>query len=96
MSEQSGGAAGQAATRETEKGLLQQAVLVLRMRYERGNSYTDLSPTAAAELENALNGVAMAEDDLDDVDRGEAIALAHRLIDDDHPELSPIWPGQSR
>lgn len=85
----------QSATRGSQDELLRQAVVVLKTKYERQTAYTSLSPTAAAELSNALEAVALAEDDLEGVDREEAIALAHRLVDDDNPELSPLWPAAS-
>jgi hypothetical protein len=78
---------------ESEDDLLRQAVALLQTRYERSSGYTDLSPTAVTELSNILEAVAVAEEDVKGVDREEAVALAHRLVDDDHPELSPLWPG---
>jgi hypothetical protein len=76
----------------SEDDLLRQAVAVLQARYERGSGFVDLSPTAVTELSNKLEAVAVAEHDPQKTDRAEAIALAHRLVDDDSPELSPMWP----
>jgi hypothetical protein len=78
---------------ESEVDLLRHAVALLQSRYERGSDYTDLSSDAVTELSNALEAVAVGEDDVKGVDREEAIALAHRLVDDDNPELSPMWPA---
>jgi hypothetical protein len=78
---------------ESEVDLLRHAVALLQSRYERGSGYTDLSSDAVTELSNALEAVAVGEDDVKGVDREEAIALAHRLVDDDNPELSPMWPA---
>jgi hypothetical protein len=83
----------QTSARASEVELLRHAVALLQSRHERGSGYEDLSPTAVAELSNTLEAVATAEDDLEGGDRQEAIALAHRLVDDDHPELSPMWPS---
>ena len=83
----------QPEARGSQDELLRQAVVVLQTRYERQTAFTSLSPTAAAELGNTLEAVALAQDDLEGVDRDEAIALAHRLVDDDNPELSPLWPS---
>lgn len=81
---------------ESEVDLLRQAVTLLQSRYERSSAYTDLSPTAVSDLSNAMEAVAVAEEDeLGGVDRKEAVALAHRLVDDDHPELSPMWPSRT-
>lgn len=76
----------------SEDDLLRQAVALLQMRYERGSGYTDLSPAAVEELSNTFEAIAVEEDNLEEGDRKEALALAHRLMDDDHPELSPMWP----
>lgn len=75
--------------REAQHSLLLNAAAVMRRRYGRGDS---MSPTAAEELANIFEGLAKAEPALSEIDRSEAIALAHRLIDDDHPEHSRMWP----
>ncbi len=80
----------------SEDDLLRQAVALLQSRHERQTAYTDLSPTAVTELSDRLEAVAVGEGDVKGVDREEAVALAHRLMDDDHPELSPLWPEPSR
>lgn len=61
------------------------------MRYVSG-SREALSPAAASELADAFEGVAKGDPEFDPIDPKEAIALAHRLMDDDHPELSRMWP----
>jgi hypothetical protein len=78
------------AMRESQDRLLKQAVGVLRARYENG-FYPDVSPDEAAGVVGALEAVADARDD-HGIDRDEAVALAHRLVDDDKPEISPLWP----
>ncbi|WP_071528807.1 hypothetical protein [Streptomyces mutabilis] len=72
--------------------LLRLAAEVLRLRHAHFSRDTGLSPTAAEELANVLEGVADGLPAFDRIDPKEATALAHRLIDDDHPELSGIWP----
>lgn len=62
------------------------------MRHAHFSRATGLSPAAAEELANVLEGVAEGRPAFDRIDPREAIALAHRLIDDDHPELSGMWP----
>jgi hypothetical protein len=78
--------------RDTYCALLMQASSVLRMRYVQCSQDTSLSPTAATELAAVFEGLANGHPDFDQIDPKEAIALAHRLIDDDHPELSGLWP----
>lgn len=51
-----------------------------------------MSPEAAAELATVFEALAQGEPAFDQIDPKEAIALANRLIDDDHPELSHLWP----
>lgn len=72
--------------------LLLDAAGVLRMRYVQCRRDTSLSPAAAGDLANVLEGMANGHPDFDQIDPNEAIALAHRVIDDDHPELSRMWP----
>ncbi len=91
-----GDAPDQASERESQDELLLQAVIVLRRRYEEGGDrYGEVPPSAAAELCDNLAGLATAQQAPEGVDRDEALALAHRLMDDDHPELSPMWPGSA-
>lgn len=80
------------AAHDTYCALLLQAAGVLRLRYVQCSQDNSLSPTAASELANVFEGVAKGYPDFDQIDPKEAIALAHRLIDDDHPELSGMWP----
>ncbi|MFF0794531.1 hypothetical protein [Streptomyces spiralis] len=72
--------------------LLLVAAEVLRLRYVQCGRDASLSPAAADELANVLEGVAKGYPAFDQTDPKEAIALAHRLVDDDHPELSALWP----
>ncbi|MEV4734938.1 hypothetical protein [Saccharopolyspora sp. NPDC049426] len=79
---------------EAQHSLLLDAAAVMRRRYVRGVGGDDsMSPTAAEGLASVFEGIARAEPALDKADRNEAIALAHRLVDDDHPELSRMWPA---
>ncbi|GAA4847280.1 hypothetical protein GCM10023201_43810 [Actinomycetospora corticicola] len=80
-----------ASAPEGRQTLLRHAATVVRTRGERGG-YAGVSPADAAELSSTLESIAATADD-DGVDHEEAVALAHRLVDDDHPELSPMWPG---
>ena len=81
-----------AALRAAQSSLLLDAAAVMRRRYVRGVG-GGTSPNAAEALANVLEGVARSEPALHQIDRDEAIALAHRLVDDDHPELSRMWPA---
>lgn len=81
--------------RGAQDELLLQAAAVLRTRYGTPGRDHELSPPSAAELGNTLTAMATSEQPVADADRETAVALAHRLIDDDHPELSPMWPGTS-
>ncbi len=85
--------AEKASAGEGQETLLRHAAEVVRARGRHGG-YAGVSSAAAAELSSTLEAIAVAEDH-GGVDREEAVALAHRLVDDDHPELSPMWPGVS-
>lgn len=74
-----------------EEGMLLQAVAVLRTRQLHGRGYSGLSSTAIAELARCLEAVASRV--RPDIDRREATALAYRILDDDNPELSSMWPA---
>lgn len=74
------------------RSLLLDAAAVLRLRYTHYADDANLSPTAAEELACIFEAIANDHPALDKVDRKDAIALAHRLIDDDHPEDSRMWP----
>lgn len=82
------------ALHEAQRALLLDAASLVRRRYVRaaGGDHS-LAPEAAERLANIFEGMARAEPALDKLDRDEAIALAHRLIDDDHPEDSRMWPA---
>lgn len=91
--QESGARADRAPTAHQSYGtLLLDAAGVLRLRYVRGRRDTSLSPAEAADLANVLEGMANGHPDFDQIDPNEAITLAHRVIDDDHPELSRMWP----
>jgi hypothetical protein len=71
-----------------------QAAGVLRLRYV--NLGRDgLTPKAANQLADVFDGLSSGDPAVDQIDPKEATALAHRLLDDDHPELSRLWPGNS-
>ena len=80
------------AAGSTYGSLLRRAAGVLRLRYVECRRDTGLSPEAAAELAAVFEGIAQGEPAFDQIDPKEAIALANRLIDDDHPEFSHLWP----
>ncbi|GAB3577340.1 hypothetical protein GCM10027445_42870 [Amycolatopsis endophytica] len=84
---------GPPAVHDTYCSLMVQAAGVLRLRYVECSQDTSLSPAAANELANVFESIAKGDPAFDQIDPKEAIALAHRLIDDDHPELSLLWPG---
>ncbi|GAB3678911.1 hypothetical protein [Saccharopolyspora tripterygii] len=83
---------GEADLLEAQRCLLLDAATVMRRRYARSGEVV-MSPSTAEALATVLEGVARSEPALHNVDRDEAIALAHRLIDDDHPETSRLWPA---
>nr|WP_221219297.1 hypothetical protein [Prauserella isguenensis] len=72
--------------------MLLQAATVLRMRYVEAQRDTGLSAVEADELAYLFECVAHSDPAGDQIEPEEAIALAHRVIDNDHPELSPLWP----
>lgn len=80
------------ALRGAECSLLLSAAEIVRLRYVHRGGDASLSQTAAGELANFLGAIARGHPALDEVDRKAAIALAHRVIDDDHPEHSRMWP----
>ncbi|MFJ8917739.1 hypothetical protein [Amycolatopsis sp. NPDC102389] len=80
------------AVPDTYCSLMLQAAGVLRLRYAECSQDTTLSPAAANRLADVFESVAHGDPDYDQIDPKEAIALAHRLLDDDHPELSRMWP----
>lgn len=79
------------AMRESQDRLLRQAADLLLVRHANGN-YAGVSSAEAAGIVGALEAAVNA-DEVDGDDRQEAVALAHRLLDDDTPEASPLWPG---
>lgn len=86
--------AEKASVQEGEQTLLRHAAAVVRARCRNGG-YAGVSPAEADDLCSTLEYVAAIADDHVGVDREEAVALAHRLVDDDQPELSPMWPATS-
>lgn len=81
------------ALQQAQCSLLLTAAGVLRLRYVQSVNNSDLSATDAHRLANTLESVALGDIVFDDFDRKEAIALAHRVIDNDHPEHSRMWPS---
>ncbi|TDD37376.1 hypothetical protein E1288_40580 [Saccharopolyspora elongata] len=84
------------ALRGAERSLLLSAAEIVRLRYVHRGGDASLSQTAAGELANFFGAIARGHPALDEGDRKEAIALAHRVIDDDHPEHSRMWPTYRR
>lgn len=82
------------ALREAQCSLLLVAAGGLRRRYVYRLGDSSLSPAAAEELANIFEGIARNQPGFDKVDRTEAVALAHRLVDDDYPEHSRMWPTE--
>ena len=80
------------ALRGAESSLLLSAAAIVRLRYVHRGGDASLSQTSANELAKVFGAIARGHPALDEVDRREAIALAHRVIDDDHPEHSRMWP----
>ncbi|WP_370589014.1 hypothetical protein [Pseudonocardia sp. C8] len=72
--------------------LMLQAAGVLRLRYVNCDQDRGLSPAAANELADIFESLSYGDPAFDQIDPNEAIALAHRLLDDDNPELSRLWP----
>jgi len=77
---------------DTYGSLMRKAAGVLRLRYVQCSQDSGLSPAAAAELAEVFDRIAEGDPAFDQIDPKEAIALAQRLLDDDHPELSRLWP----
>lgn len=77
---------------DAQSSLLLEAAAVVRRRYVYCVGDASLSPTEAEELAKTLETIARNGSGFDDVERKVAIGLAHRVIDDDHPELSRMWP----
>ncbi|GLZ53865.1 hypothetical protein [Actinomycetospora sp. NBRC 106378] len=71
--------------------LLLQARSIVLVRRRTGR-YDDLSDAAVNVVSNGLTGVAVDPSAVPAPLREEATALAHRIVDDDHPEDSPLWP----
>lgn len=67
------------------------AASVIRLRYV-DCGHDGLSPARATELADVFERLANGDPAVDQIDPNEAIALAHRLVDNDHPELSRLWP----
>ncbi|MEJ2869228.1 hypothetical protein WCD74_15745 [Actinomycetospora sp. OC33-EN08] len=68
--------------------LLRARSTVLRRR--RAGRYAELSDAAVNVVTNGLTTLAV--DRTPCPLRDEATALAHRILDDDHPEDSSLWP----
>ncbi|MDI2030445.1 hypothetical protein QFW96_17570 [Saccharopolyspora sp. TS4A08] len=79
---------------DVQRTLLRQAAAIVRRRYDGGfDGDTSVSVADAERLATIFEGISRDEPDFDALDRNEAIALAHRLVDDDHPEHSRMWPA---
>lgn len=77
--------------RRSQNELALLAADVLRRRHRHGR-YEQLSAAALNRVANALTGAATGQHPL--AAHGEEVAaFAHRILDDDHPELDPLWPA---
>lgn len=71
-----------------------QAAQVIRLRYVKVGPDSGLPAAVAAKLADVFDGLSTGDPPaFDQIDLNEATALAHRLIDNDHPELSRLWPA---
>jgi hypothetical protein len=70
--------------------LLRARTIVLLRR--RSGRYPELCDAAVNVVSNGLTGVAVDPEAVPAALYEEATALAHRIVDDDHPEDSPLWP----
>lgn len=59
----------------------------------RSGRYDELCDAAVNVVTNGLTTVAVDPAAVPSALREEATALAHRIVDDDHPEVSPLWPA---
>ncbi|AIJ24631.1 MULTISPECIES: hypothetical protein [Amycolatopsis methanolica group] len=92
--QKAGARSGRASSVDNTYGsLMLKAAGVLRLRYVQCSQDTSLSPADAEELAEVFERIAEGDPAFDQIDPKEAIALAHRLLDDDHPELSILWPA---
>ncbi len=69
--------------------LMLQIARVVRMRCTRDPR---LSPAEAGELADLFERLARGDSGVDQIDPNEAIGLAFRILDDDNPEFSSLWP----
>jgi hypothetical protein len=72
--------------------LLLQARSLVLLRHRSGR-YPELCDAAVNVVSNGLTGIAVDPRAVSTELREEATALAHRIVDDDHPEDSPLWPA---
>ena len=84
--------AGSRMLGHADSELLTQAVLALRRRCRQRGNYRGLSTEACDQLGDTLTVLVTGSPSEVRVDRAEALSLAHRILDDDHPEASPMWP----
>lgn len=82
---------GSRGVERSARELLLTAAATIHRRRAQGR-YAQLAPVAADQLVHALTGIATGEHRFAEVDLADAVALAHRVVDDDNPELSPLWP----
>ncbi|WP_018331592.1 hypothetical protein [Actinomycetospora chiangmaiensis] len=70
--------------------LLAARTIVLTRR--RTGRHAELCDAAVNVVTNGLTSIAVDPQSVPTPLREEATALAHRIVDDDHPEDSPLWP----
>jgi hypothetical protein len=75
-----------------QRRLLVHAAATVRRRAARPGGYAGLSAAAAHGLCATLDEILADAPELDRVSRTDAVCLAHRVLDDDHPERSDLWP----
>lgn len=76
--------------RMTDRELLRTAASILARRRSQGR-YSDLSDVASNAVVNVLTTIAVGEPPSVVVELDAAVALAHRIVDDDHPEDTELW-----
>lgn len=74
-----------------EAALLALAANILRWPSRLVPDYAGLSVGDQKKLADHLARLASGDTPASDDERRAAVALAHRVVDDDHPELSPLW-----
>jgi hypothetical protein len=80
------------AVTDAEATLLMNAAWLLHRRASDNARYSDFAATALAQR---LEQLAEAGSRISEPARRSALALAHRVLDDDHPEFTEMWTEMS-